>query len=339
METTPGMPSAGIWGVGRAVPARVLTNADLEAMVDTTDEWIRTRTGIERRHIAAPDEAASDLAYRASRQALENADVAAEEVDLVIVATVTPDMLFPATACLLADRLGANKPAAFDLEAGCTGFVYAITVAEKMVASGAYRRALVVGSEILTRITDWEDRATCVLFGDAAGAAVVGPCRAGTGILSHVLGSDGAGGDVLNMPAGGSRMGTSEETVRDRLHYIHMSGSDVFKFAVRAMGNSATESTQRAGLDRDDIDLYIPHQANHRIITASAKRLGLPLDRVVMNIQEYGNTSSASIPLALAEAWEDGRVAAGDNILLVGFGAGLTWGATVLRWLDDGDRR
>ncbi len=329
---------AGIWGVGRAVPERILTNADLEEMVDTSDEWIVTRTGIKRRRIAAQDEATSDLAYKAALIAMERSEVEATDIDMVIVATVTPDMLFPATGCLLADRLGTNKAAAFDVEAGCTGFVYALVMAAQLVATGAYSRILVVGSEVLSRITDWEDRSSCVLFGDAAGAAIVGPCTPGTGILSQVLGSDGSGGDVLQMPAGGSRLPASEETVREDLHTIQMKGSEVFKFAVRAMADSATEAAARAGLCADDIDCYIPHQANIRIITSSAKRLGIPMEKVFVNLEEYGNTSSASIPLALAEAWEQGHIAAGDNVLLVGFGAGLTWGATAIRWLHESDR-
>ncbi len=329
---------AGIWGVGHAVPDRVLTNADLEEMVDTSDEWIVTRTGIKRRRIVAEDEATSDLAYEAALSAMERSGVDATDIDMVIVATVTPDMPFPATACLLADRLGTQHAAAFDVEAGCTGFVYALVIAAQMVAARAYNRVLVVGSETLTRITNWEDRSSCVLFGDAAGAAIVGPCSPGTGILSQVLGSDGSGGDVLKMPAGGSRMVASEETVRENLHTISMKGSEVFKFAVRAMADSASEAAARAGLRVEDIDCYIPHQANIRIIASSAKRLGIPMDKVFVNLEEYGNTSSASIPLALAEAWEQGRIKPGDDVLLVGFGAGLTWGATAIRWLDESDR-
>ena len=339
MDNNPGvLRASGIWGVGSSVPERVLTNADLEQMVDTSDEWIQSRTGIQRRRIAADDQAASDLALEASRIALDRAGVSAEELDLVIVATVTPDMAFPATACIVADRLGNNSAAAFDLEAGCTGFVYALTVGSQMIATGAFNRVLVVGSEILSCITDWEDRASCVLFGDAAGAAVLGPALPGTGILSHVLGSDGSGGDVLYMPAGGSRLPATEETVASRQHFLKMKGGEVFKFAVRAMARSASEAAARAGLEPSDIDCYIPHQANNRIITASASRLGIPLEKVVMNIHEYGNTSSASIPLALAEAWENGRIEPGDHVLLVGFGAGLTWGATVMKWMSDEER-
>lgn len=330
--------SAGIWGLGRCVPERVLTNEDLEKMVDTSDEWIRTRTGIVERRIADDDVTTSDLALAASRDALRQAGLAGSAVDMIIVATVTPDMNFPATACLLQDQLGASRAAAFDLLVGCTGFIYGLAIARQFVEGGAADFVLVVAGDILTKITDWEDRATCVLFGDAAGAVVVGPCHPGTGILSTYLGTDGSGADHLKMPGGGSLNPASEETVSNRLHYLKMNGREVFKFAVRAMGSSAREVVSKAGLDFSDIDCYIPHQANRRIIDASAGRLGIPMDRVYINLDRYGNTSAASVPLALSEAWDRGVVRPGDNVLAVTFGAGLSWGSAVVKMLREQDR-
>ncbi len=309
----------------------MLTNFELAKMVATSDEWIRTRTGIVERRIADPDVATSDLALPAAQAALEQARVDVSELDLIIVATVTPDTIFPCTAAILQQSLGA-KAAAFDLIVGCTGFVYALAVAGEMVASGTFGRILVVGAETLSRVIDWEDRSTCVLFGDAAGAAVVGPVPEGRGILGRSLGNDGSNADALSIPAGGSRMPASQETVADRLHYLTMNGREVFKFAVRAMIDSSEEAVRNAGLRMSDISLVIPHQANLRIIDAAAKRFHLPSDRFLQNLDRYGNTSAASIPLALDQAVREGKISSGDLILLSSFGAGLSWASMVIRW-------
>ncbi len=327
----PGLRPAGILATGSYTPSRVLTNFDLEKMVDTSDEWIRTRTGIVERRIADPDVATSDLAYHAAQAALDQAGMNASHLDLIIVSTVTPDMLFPCTAAVLQRRLGAEA-AAFDVLVGCTGFVYALAVAGEMIASSAYERIMVLGAETLSKITDWEDRSTCVLFGDAAGAVVIGPVQEGHGILGYSLGNDGTNADALKIPAGGSRLPPSQETVARRLHYLAMNGPEVFKFAVRAMADSSEEVVQSAGLKMSDIDLVIPHQANLRIIDAAAKRFNIPQERFLHNLERYGNTSAASIPLALDEAARGGRVKSGDLILLSSFGAGLSWGSLVLRW-------
>ncbi len=323
--------SAGIIATGSFTPSRVLTNFDLEKMVDTSDEWIRTRTGIVERRIADPDVAASDLAYLASKAALESAGMEASELDLIIVATVTPDMFFPCTAALLQKQLGPPI-AAFDMLVGCTGFVYGLAVAREMVASGAHNRILVCGAETLSRITDWEDRRTCVLFGDAAGTAIVGPVEEGRGIIGYSLGNDGTNADALKIPAGGSRMPASQETVTNRLHYLTMNGQEVFKFAVRAMADSSEKVVREAGLSMSDIDVVIPHQANLRIVDAAAKRFNLPFERFVRNGDRYGNTSAATIPLALDEAVRGGVVKPGNLILLSSFGAGLSWASMVMRW-------
>ncbi|HEY8498017.1 MAG TPA: beta-ketoacyl-ACP synthase III [Limnochordales bacterium] len=322
----------GIWGTGSAVPERVLTNFDLERMVETSDEWIRTRTGIRERRICGEATATSDLAVEAARRAMEAAGVGPDEVDLVVVATVTPDMAFPSTANLVQDRLGLKGAAAFDLAAACSGFLYAMDVAASAVHAGRARRALVIGADCLSKITDYTDRSTCVLFGDGAGAVVLGPVREGYGILASQLGSDGSLGHLLYLPAGGSRRPASERTVAERLHYIKMSGNEVFKIAVRTMGDAAEAVLRQAGLGVEQVRYLIPHQANIRIIEAAARRLGMPEERVVVNIDRYGNTSSASIGLALDETVRAGRVADGDVLLMVAFGGGLTWAATVLRW-------
>nr|MBO2478478.1 3-oxoacyl-ACP synthase [Bacillota bacterium] len=322
----------GILGTGSYVPEKVLTNADLEKMVDTSDEWIVTRTGIRERRIAAPDQAASDLAYEAAQKALCSAGLRGEDLDLIIVATVTPDSFFPSTANILQDRLGASRAAAFDLAAACSGFLYGVVTASQFVRTGAYRYILVVGVDTLSKITNYEDRNTCVLFGDGAGAVIIGPVPEGYGLLSFELGSDGSGAPLLNMPAGGSRMPASIETVQKKLHTIHMSGQDVFKFAVRIMQTASMNVIEKAGLAPSDIDFLIPHQANYRIIEAAMRRLQLDESRVVINLDRYGNMSSASIPVALDEALQQGRIKDGDRLVLVGFGGGLTWGAAVVRW-------
>jgi 3-oxoacyl-[acyl-carrier-protein] synthase-3 len=329
------MRSVGILGTGSYLPEKVLTNADLEKMVDTNDEWIVSRTGIRERRIAAPEEASSDLSVKAAEKALKKAGIRAEELDMIIVTTVTPDMNFPATACLVQDRLGAKKAATFDLSAACTGFIYGISTGAQFIATGVYKYVLVIGVECLSRIVDWTDRNTCVLFGDGAGAAVLGPVEEGYGFLSFELGGDGSGGNLLNLPAGGSRLPASEKTIQERLHYVHMSGREVFKFAVRVMGNATEEALAKAGLSKEDIDFLVPHQANIRIIDSAVKRLGLTEDKVVVNLDRYGNMSSASIPVALDEAVERGQIKKGDTMVLCGFGGGLTWGATVLKWALD----
>lgn len=326
------MGAVGIIGTGKYVPERVLTNKELEQMVDTNDEWIVTRTGIRERRIAASEQATSDLAYEASMKALEAAGVAAEDVELIIVATITPDMFFPSTACILQDRLGARRAAAFDLSAACSGFIYGLATATSMLQSGMYKNALVIGAECLSRITDYTDRNTCILFGDGAGAVVLGEVPAGRGFKSFELGADGSGGELLKVCGGGSRMPSTADSVDSKAHFIYMAGSEVFKFAVRIMGGAAEDALKKAGLDKSDIDLMIPHQANIRIIQSALNRLSLSEDKCMINLDRYGNVSAASIPLALAEAVEQGRVKEGDTLMLVGFGGGLTWGASALVW-------
>jgi 3-oxoacyl-[acyl-carrier-protein] synthase-3 len=323
---------SAILGTGACLPARVLTNRDLEAMVDTSDEWIVTRTGIRERRIASPEQATSDLAYEAALQACANASVSPEDLDLIIVATVVPDMPFPSTACLVQARLGAKKAAAFDIEAACSGFVYALAIAHQFVANGVYDKILIIGAETLSRVTDFTDRTTCVLLGDAAGACVIGPARDGRGILSLHLGADGGGADLLKQPAGGSRLPATHETVDKRQHFVSMHGSQVFKFAVKTMDSAVRRVLDECGLTTDDVSLLIPHQANLRIMEAAAQRLGISMDRVYVNIDKYGNTSAASVPVALHEAWEGGRIKEGDVVVLVAFGGGLTWGSAVIRW-------
>ena len=326
------MRSVGILGIGHYVPEKVLTNFDLEKMVDTSDEWITERTGIKQRHIAAPEEATSDLSLKAAQRALEDAGVSPEELDLVIVATASPDHAFPSTACLVQDRIGAKNAAAFDLSAGCSGFVYSLGVASQMIKSGLYNKALIIGAETLSRIMNWQDRNTCVLFGDGAGAAVVGVVEDGYGVLGIDLGADGSGGKYLYQPAGGSRTPASEQTIADNDHTIHMNGPEVFKFAIQIMGKTAKTALKNAGMKPEDLDLLVPHQANLRIISSAAKRLKLPMEKVWVNVDKYANTSAASIPIALCEAQAAGALKKGDNIILVGFGAGLTWSAIVLKW-------
>lgn len=326
------MRSVGILGLGSYVPEKTLTNFDLEKMVDTSDEWITERTGIKQRHIAADDEATSDMSLKAAEKALADAGVAPEEIDLIIVATASPDHAFPSTACLIQDRIGAKNAAAFDLSAGCSGFVYSLGVASQMVKSGLYNKALIIGAETLSRIMNWKDRNTCVLFGDGAGAAVIGVVEDGFGVLGIDLGSDGSGGKYLFQPAGGSRKPASEETVANHEHTIHMNGPEVFKFAIQIMGKTAKRALAKAGMKPEEIDLLVPHQANMRIITSAAKRLKAPMEKVWVNVDKYANTSAASIPIALCEAQQAGALKKGDNVLLVGFGAGLTWAAIVLKW-------
>ncbi len=325
-----GQRRAGILGVGSSVPERILTNSDLEKMVDTSDEWISTRTGIKERRIAGASTGTSHFAAQAAQAALTRAGVSPSELDLIIVATVTPDMPFPSTACLVQSLIGAPQAGAFDVSAGCSGFVYALDIAARSIEAGAYEKVLVIGADLLSRITDFTDRSTCVLFGDAAGAAVLGPVEKG-GVLSTYLGADGNGGRHL-MVEDGEPVPESDSTILGTGRYIRMEGREVFKFAVRIMPEAALEALKRAGRSADEVDLFIPHQANVRIIDAAAKRLEIDADRVFVNVHKYGNTSAASIPLALDEAIAEGRIEQGDLIVLVGFGAGLTWGAAAIEW-------
>lgn len=322
----------GILGTGKYVPERVLTNHELEQMVETNDEWIVTRTGIRERRLVNADQASSDLAYEASLKALSAAGISAEQLDLIIVATITPDMSFPSTACILQEKLGAKKAAAFDLSAACSGFIYGLANASNFIALGTYKYALVVGAECLSKITDYTDRNTCILFGDGAGAVVLGEVPEGRGFKSFELGADGSGGELLRISGGGSRCPVSPQSIENKQHFIYMAGSEVFKFAVRIMGNAAEEALRKAGMEKTDIDLLVPHQANIRIIQSALNRLDLSEDKCMINLDKYGNVSAASIPIALAEAVEMGRVSDGDCIVLVGFGGGLTWGASVIVW-------
>ena len=314
-----------ITGLGAYAPERVITNDELAQMVDTSDEWIIERTGIRERRIAADEQALSDLSLPAARQALEQAGSDGTDVDLLIVATVTPDMMFPSTSVILADQLGATEAAAYDLSAGCTGFMYALAQAYGMVASKLARRVLVVGGDVLSRILDWTDRSTVVLFGDGAGAVVLEPSEE-PGFLAFELGADGAGGENLWLPGSGSRL------FEDPDRFVKMNGREVFKFATRVLVSSAEAVLQRYGASVQDVDVYVPHQANVRIIDHATKKLGVPSERVVINVDRYGNTSSGSIPLALADAQADGRLQSGKLVLMTGMGAGLTWGSALMRW-------
>jgi 3-oxoacyl-[acyl-carrier-protein] synthase-3 len=317
-----------ITGLGCYVPERVLTNDEIAGIVDTSDEWISSRTGIRERRVAAEHEAMSDLSLPASRRALEQAGVAGPDLDLIIVATVTPDMAFPATAALLADELGSADAAAYDLSAGCTGFMYALAQAYGVLAAGLAERALVVGGDILTRILDWTDRSTLVLFGDGAGAVVLERVESG-GFLGFELGADGGGGKELLLPGSGSRISENGS------HHLLMNGREVFRFATRVMVTSAEAVLEECGKSVDDVDVYVPHQANVRIIDHAAKKLGIPQEKVVVNVDRYGNTSSGSIPLALADASDDGRLKPGKLVLMTGMGAGLTWGSALIEWTHE----
>lgn len=323
-----------IKGTGKYVPEKTVTNDDLSKIVDTSDEWIFGRSGIKRRRIAADGETTSDMALKASKAAIESAGLTPHDIDLVIVTTVNPDMLFPSTACILQAKLGIrNNIPCFDLEAACSGFVYGMEVATSMMASGRYKNALVVSSEKMSSMLDWKDRSTCVLFGDGSGAVVLAASgEENAGILGNVLGADGSDTAMLCMPAGGSAIPPSERTVREGLHYLKMDGREVFKHAVRIMQEKALEVLDLCGVSAEDVSLLIPHQANTRIIETVAKRLKIPSEKVYVNIENYGNTSSASIPIALDEVVRGGKVKKGDLVLLVAFGAGLTWGATLIRF-------
>lgn len=323
---------AQIIGWGAYVPRRVLTNADVAQLVDTSDEWIVERTGIRERRLAAPDESTASMAIIAAERALAIANADPLAVDLIIVATATPDYLFPATACLVQRGIGAGRAAAFDLGAGCSGFIYALAVGAHAIESGACRHVLVIGAETLSRITNWSDRGTCVLFGDGAGAVLLGRAPNPGGVLATHLGADGAGADWLILPAGGSRKPASAETVAQNLHTIQMDGQKVFRFATKIIPDATRKVLEQAGLSVADVDMVIAHQANARILQAAADRLGLPKEKMYANIDRYGNTSAASIPIALCEAAEAGLLQPGGRVVLVGFGAGLTWGAVLLEW-------
>src|SRR5438552_1683139 len=324
--------TCSITGVGSYVPARILTNAELEKIVDTSDEWITSRTGIKERRLAAIDEFTSDLAAQAARKAMQMAGVTAEQIDLIIIATITPDMPFPSTACLVQQKIGARRAAAFDVEAACSGFIFGLEIAQQFIMSRTYDTVLVAGAEKLSSIVDWEDRNTCVLFGDGAGAAILQNRPNSHGLLTAVMGSDGNKSDLLFMPGGGSRCPATAQSVNSRMHYLRMEGKETFKHAVQAMQTAAEESMRRCEIDITKIKCIIPHQANRRIIDAVGERLGARPEQMFINVNRYGNTSAASVAIALDEAVSSGRVQRGDLILLVVFGAGLTWGAAVIEW-------
>ena len=321
----------GIIGLGMYVPDNILTNKELEKMVDTTDEWIVSRTGIKERRIARNDEATSDMAVNAAREALKDARLNPEDIDLIIVATITPDMFFPATACVVQAKLGAREVPAFDVSVACSGFIYGLAIASQFISLGTYKHALVIAAEKLSAITDWNDRSTCVLFGDGAGAAVLGSVDEG-GILSMSLGANGKQGDLIKLPAGGSRIPATKQSIESGLHYIKMNGSELFRHAVKIMADAALGATKPLGLKAEDIKLVIPHQANIRILNAVAKRMGLKKDQIYLNIERFGNMSAASSAVALAEAVSKGLIKKGDKIVLDAFGGGLTWGAMVIEW-------
>jgi 3-oxoacyl-[acyl-carrier-protein] synthase-3 len=323
---------AHITGWGMALPEKVLTNEDLSHMVETNDEWIVSHSGIRERHVAASGETTASLAADAALRALEVARLSPSDIGLIIVSTSSPEHLFPATACLVQDQIGATKAGAFDLSAACTGFIIALNMATQAIRSGAIENALVIGSETLSRLVNWKDRNTCILFGDGAGAFVLQASEEPGGLLSAVMRSDGSGGDLLSVPAGGSKLPASEETLRQGLHFIQMNGREVYRFATRVMAQATHEAVQAANLTMEDIQLVIPHQANRRIIEAAAKALEIPLERVMIDIDRYGNTSTASIPIATCEAIQEGRLHPGEKVVFVAFGAGLTWGAAVAQW-------
>jgi 3-oxoacyl-[acyl-carrier-protein] synthase III len=323
---------AHITGWGSAIPEKILTNHDLAKMVDTDDEWIRSRTGIVERRIATDQQTTASLAQEAAVNALKMANLPPAQLDLIIVSTSSPEHIFPATACLVQDRIGAHKAGAFDLLAACTGFIFALNMGAQAIRSGSIQNALIIGAETLSKITNWQDRNTCILFGDGAGAFLLQASEEPGGVLSAIMRSDGSGGELLSLPAGGSRLPTTQETVANGLHYIHMNGREVFRFATRVMAQATEEVIEAANLKIEDIDLVIPHQANQRIIDAAARGLKLPLEKFVINVERYGNTSTASIPVAACEALSQGRLKPGDHVVFVGFGAGLTWGAVAAQW-------
>jgi 3-oxoacyl-[acyl-carrier-protein] synthase-3 len=322
----------GIAGIGSYVPEKVITNEDLSKLVDTSDEWIVQRTGIRERRIVDDNTSTSDIATIAARRALQDGEILPEEIDLILVATVTPDMAFPSTACIVQKNIGAVNAAAFDISVGCAGFIYGLSIGVSFIRSGAYNKVLIIGAETLSKIVNWKDRSTCILFGDGAGACVLERCEDGFGFLDFDLGTDGTGGDLLTMPAGGSRLPASFETVSNNLHTIKMDGQEVFKFAVRIIEKTSVNLLNKANIALDEIDYLVPHQANIRIIEAASKKLKLSDDKVYVNLDRYGNMSSASIPVALDEAYKNSLLNKGDMVLLVAFGAGLSWGSTLIKW-------
>ena len=322
----------GILGTGSYLPEQIITNKDLEHIVDTSDEWIVTRTGISERRKAPPDMATSQMGSIASQRAIKAAAISPEDIDMIIVATITPDMPFPSAASLIQHEIGAKKAAAIDLSAACSGFIYGLAVGSQLIASGMYKYVLVVGAETLTRILDPQDRNTFILFGDGAGAAVLGQVEQGFGFLSFDLGCDGSGSQLLCQGAGGSRIPPTPEVLAQGQHYLKMHGNEVFKFAVKIMGETSLKALEKAGLEKENVDFLVPHQANIRIVDSAVKRLQLPTEKVYLNLNRYGNMSGASIPVALDEALQENKIKSGDNVVLVGFGAGLTWGSCVIRW-------
>jgi len=323
--------NAYIAGIGTYVPKKVLTNFDLEKIVETSDEWITTRSGIRERRIAATNEATSDLAVIAANRAVESAKISSKEIDAIILGTATPDMLFPSTACLVQSRIGARQVISFDISAGCSGFLYGLSIADAYVKNG-FDNILIIGAESLSKITDYTDRTTCVLFGDGAGAVIVKKSDGQSGLISSYLAADGLSWKLLHQPAGGSRIPTSHDSINKKLHYIKMQGNEVFKLAVRAMYEAAIKTLEKANMTAEEVDLLITHQANIRIIEATAKRLGISMDKVYINLDKYGNTSAASIPLALDEAIRARKIKRGDFVLMVAFGAGFTWGGVLMKW-------
>lgn len=326
------MQSVGMKGIGYYVPKNIVTNFDLEKIVETSDEWIRTRTGIEERRYADKDEATSDLAYQASLKAIENAKINKEEIDMIIVATCTPDYMTQASACLLQKKLGLNHIPSFDINTACSGYIYAISVAKALVQSKVYKNILVAGAETLSRIIDMQDRNTCVLFGDGAAATIIGEVEDGYGIIDFVLGAEGEDDMILKIPAGGSKCPNTIETIEKRENFLKMNGKEVFKFAARVLPKITLEVLDKANMGVEDLKLIIPHQANERIIEAAAKRIKFPLENFYINLNKYGNTSAASIGIALGEAYEKGLIKKGDNIALTGFGGGLTYGSLIMKW-------
>lgn len=326
------MPFAHITGWGMHVPEPVLTNDDIAKLVDTSDEWIRDRTGIRERRIARENEFPSTLAVEASIKALQVANLSPSEVDLIICSTSSPEYIFPATACIIQDQIGATKAGAFDLSAACSGFIYATNMAAQAIRSGSIKNALVIGTETLSRFVNWNDRSTCILFGDGAGAFVLQASERPGGVLSAVMHSDGSGAHSLTLPGGGARHPATEATIHEGKHYVHMDGKEVFRFATRVMGHAAVEALELAGMTVQDVQWFVPHQANYRIIETAAKYLKMPMERFIVNVDRYGNTSTASIPIATVEAVEKGQIKNGDKVVFVGFGAGLTWGAMVVDW-------
>ncbi|MBI4744884.1 MAG: ketoacyl-ACP synthase III [Actinobacteria bacterium] len=322
----------GIAGIGSYVPEKVLTNSSLEEMVDTSDEWIRTRTGIIERRIVSEDENTSDLAVEAAKKAIKDAGISEDEIDLVVVATASPDLIWPSTACIVQNKLKIKNCGAFDISAVCTGFVYGLAVASQFVATGMYKNVLLIGAESISRFIDWKDRNTCVLFGDGAGAVVLQEATEGFGVLKNYLGADGKRIDILKIPAGGSAIPSSYESVEKKLHYIHMNGNEVYKFAITALVKSVKKVLSSSGFSLDEVNYIIPHQANQRITEAASARLKIDRNKIISNIDKYGNTSSASIPIALDEIYQSGKIKYGDLVITVGFGAGLTWGANLIRW-------